>query len=48
MLTRLYADNFRCLVNFELLLDETNVLLDARPPFAWPATARRPAGPVSG
>ena len=29
MLTRLYADNFRCLVNFELLLDETNVLLGA-------------------
>ena len=27
MLTRLYADNFRCLVNFELMLDETNVLL---------------------
>lgn len=27
MLTRLYADNFRCLVNFELALDETNVLL---------------------
>lgn len=27
MLTRLYADNFLCLVNFELTLDETNVLL---------------------
>ena len=27
MLTRLYADNFRCLTNFELRLDETNVLL---------------------
>ncbi len=27
MLTRLYADNFLCLVNFELMLDETNVLL---------------------
>lgn len=29
MLTRLYADNFRCLVNFELILDEVNVLLGA-------------------
>ena len=27
MLTRLYVDNFLCLVNFELELDETNVLL---------------------
>ena len=27
MLTRLYVDNFLCLVNFELTLDETNVLL---------------------
>ena len=27
MVTRLYIDNFRCLVNFELRLDETNVLL---------------------
>lgn len=27
MLTRLYIDNFSCLVNFELELDETNVLL---------------------
>lgn len=27
MLTRFYADNFLCLVNFELPLDETNVLL---------------------
>lgn len=27
MLTRLYIDNFLCLVNFELELDETNVLL---------------------
>lgn len=27
MLTRLYADNFRCLTNFELRLDETNILL---------------------
>ena len=27
MLTRFYADNFMCLVNFELTLDETNVLL---------------------
>ena len=27
MLTRFYADNFRCLTNFELRLDETNVLL---------------------
>lgn len=27
MVTRLYVDNFRCLVNFELKLDETNVLL---------------------
>ena len=27
MLTRLYVDNFLCLVNFELSLDETNVLL---------------------
>ena len=27
MITRLYADNFRCLVNFELTLGETNVLL---------------------
>lgn len=29
MLTRLYADNFLCLVNFELTLDERNVLLGA-------------------
>ena len=29
MLTRLYADNFLCLVNFELALDESNVLLGA-------------------
>lgn len=29
MVTRLYVDNFRCLVNFELKLDETNVLLGA-------------------
>ena len=27
MLTRFYADNFLCLANFELTLDETNVLL---------------------
>ena len=27
MLTRIYADNFRCLSNFELELDEANVLL---------------------
>ena len=27
MLTRLYVDNFLCLVNFELTLDETNVLV---------------------
>ena len=27
MLTRFYADNFLCLVNFELALDETNVFL---------------------
>ena len=27
MLTRLYVDNFLCLTNFELALDETNVLL---------------------
>ena len=27
MVTRLYVDNFRCLTNFELRLDETNVLL---------------------
>lgn len=27
MLTRLYIDNFLCLVNFELELDDTNVLL---------------------
>ena len=27
MLTRLYADNFRCLVNFELRLDAKNVLM---------------------
>ena len=27
MLTRFYADNFQCLVNFELCLDEQNVLL---------------------
>lgn len=27
MLTRLYIDNFLCLVNFELELDETNVML---------------------
>ncbi len=29
MLKRLYADNFRCLTNFELELDEANVLLGA-------------------
>ena len=29
MVTRLYVDNFRCLVNFELKLDETNILLGA-------------------
>ncbi len=27
MVTRLYVDNFRCLVNFELKLDEMNILL---------------------
>ena len=27
MLTRFYADNFLCMVNFELQLDETNILL---------------------
>ena len=27
MITRLYIDNFRCLINLELKLDETNVLL---------------------
>ena len=27
MLTRFYADNFRCLLNFELMLDEASVLL---------------------
>ena len=29
MLKRFYADNFRCLTNFELKLDEANVLLGA-------------------
>lgn len=29
MIQRFYADNFRCLVNFELKLDELNVLLGA-------------------
>jgi predicted ATPase len=29
MLKRLYADNFRCLTNFEIKLDEANVLLGA-------------------
>lgn len=29
MLTRLYVDNFRCLANFELTLDEKNVFLGA-------------------
>ena len=29
MLTRFYADNFRCLANFELELDEANVFLGA-------------------
>ena len=29
MLKRLYVDNFRCLTNFELKLDEANVLLGA-------------------
>ena len=29
MLTRFYADNFRCLTNFELKLDEANVFLGA-------------------
>ena len=29
MLKRFYADNFRCLVNFELELDEANILLGA-------------------
>jgi len=27
MLKRLYVDNFRCLVNFELRLDRVNLLL---------------------
>ena len=27
MLTRLYVDNFRCLQNFELDLDQANILL---------------------
>ena len=27
MLTRLYVDNFRCLVNFDLKLDRMNLLL---------------------
>ena len=27
MIQRFYADNFRCLVNFELKLDELNVFL---------------------
>ena len=27
MITRLYVDNFRCLINFELKLDETNIFL---------------------
>ena len=30
MLKRLYVDNFRCLTNFELKLDEANVLLGAK------------------
>ena len=29
MLKRLYADNFRCLTNFDLTLDEANILLGA-------------------
>ena len=29
MLKRFYADNFRCLTNFELKLDESNVFLGA-------------------
>ena len=29
MLERLYADNFRCLTNFELKLDAANVFLGA-------------------
>ena len=29
MIHGFYADNFRCLLNFELELDEANVLLDA-------------------
>ncbi len=29
MLMRLYADNFRCLTNFDLTLDEANTLLGA-------------------
>ena len=29
MLTRLYVDNFRCLTNFELKLDQANILLGA-------------------
>ena len=29
MLTRFYADNFRCLTNFELKLDAANVFLGA-------------------
>ena len=27
MIKRFYADNFRCLINFELMLDEANILL---------------------
>ncbi len=30
MIKRLYADNFRCLVNFEIELDETNLFLSFR------------------
>ncbi|MCY4375502.1 MAG: AAA family ATPase [Spirochaetaceae bacterium] len=29
MLKRFYADNFRCLTNFELKLDQANILLGA-------------------
>ncbi|WP_420635229.1 AAA family ATPase [Candidatus Palauibacter sp.] len=29
MIKRFYADNFRCLTNFELELDETNIFLGA-------------------
>ena len=46
MIRRIYADNFRCLVNFELELDELNVLLGANCHTCMPATAGMTPAPT--